>query len=426
MKLLSKTNLYFLGASMIVFCLGGILFYFLFQRIINKDVSDKLQERKDYVIKQMANSDSLLLYQKFSANTVNVRKDHCTGAGQIISDTLIYDPVESKTVGYKQLSFCATIGNRDYRVDIRRALVEQKDVIEGVIILEGILFLAFVAILTLLNNQLSKTIWRPFYAILDKINTYKLDRVEDLQFTRDSITEFNELAASIERMSAKINQEFSIQKEFIENASHEIQTPLAIIKNKMEILLQSPGLSEKQMDSISSASLAANRLSKLNEALLILARIENNQFHQTEELCINDILDHILLNFEELLEMKGIQIDRNMSGKIISRMNPHLATILLENLVTNAIKHNIPSGLISISVDKQELKVANTGDQPRNDPSRYFQRFVKSNQKSSSLGLGLPIVKAICQTYSIPVEYTFDGGHHVIRLSFPPLESLQN
>lgn len=429
MKLLNKTNVYFLAAYLVVFCLGGILFFFLFQVIIDNDLTNKLHERKNYIIKQLARSDSLIIYQRLSANTLSVSQS--SGAlttAEVVSDTVIFDDVEHKMVGYRQLSFGTSSQGRNYNVHIRRALVERKDLIKGVVLLEILLFLAFVAVLTLMNNLLSKRIWKHFYVILDKINSYKIDRGESLQFpgTNDKVTEFDELAICLEKMSAKITQEFNIQKEFIENASHEIQTPLAIIKNKMEELLQSPELTEKQMNSISTASLAANRLSKLNEALLILSRIENRQFHEVKDICINDLIELHLRNFDELLKMKGIRVVLQFDNRIHTKINPFLADMLLENLITNAIKHNSSQGAISVCTKGDRMIITNLGDDPRTDTMKFFDRFAKSNQKSASLGLGLPIVKAICDLYMFPIKYEFENYLHKISLQFNTLESLQN
>jgi signal transduction histidine kinase len=427
MNLLNKTNLYFLGVSLIVFTLGGIFFFFLFQVIIDNDLTNKLHERKHYVIKQIAQSDSLLLYQKLSANTLSIKKvDRVLNNTEVISDTVIFDEIENRFINFRQLIFFASSRGNSYNIHIRRALVEQRDLVEGVFLLEFILFLGFVAILTLLNNQLSKSLWKPFYEILDKINSYKLDHATNLTFRKNSTSEFNELASTIEKMSAKINQEFLSQKEFIENASHEIQTPLAIIRNKVEVLLQSPEFSEKQLDSIHAVSLASSRISKINEALLILSRIENRQFHQVEDINVNERMKAHLLSFQELIQMKEIKVEIQFHSNLNTKMNPYLADMLFENLITNAIKHNNPGGSIEVIIHESELIISNPGATPRMAPSKFFGRFVKSNPKSQSLGLGLPIVKAICDTYLIAIHYDFEKNLHKISLKFPSLESLQN
>lgn len=371
------------------------------------------------MVKQIAKSDSLLLYQNFSSNTIHItRVDRNPGHVEIITDTVLVDDVEHKPIGYRQLSFFTNINGKNYKIQVRRMLVETDDLIQGVIVLEAFLFLAFVAILALLNNQVSKRIWRPFYRILEIINTYKVDRAEHLIFAKSSITEFNELSVAIEKMTTKINKEFNNQKEFTENASHEIQTPLAIIKNKLELLLQNSGLNEEQLKLIITANAAANRLSRLNEALIILSKIENQQFHVVQNLCINTLIDNHIANLGELIQIKEIKVRKLYQETLYAKMNPFLADILFENLIVNAIKHNHNQGFISITLGQHLLIISNSGNKPLNGTEKLFQRFVKGNQKSQSLGLGLPIVKAICDTYMIQINYQFENGTHSVELKF--------
>jgi signal transduction histidine kinase len=419
MKLLIKTNRYFVGVSLLVFCVGGVLFYLLFQIIIDRDINNKLQNRRNYVAKQLNISDSLLFYQKYSANTLSIRPTNGLLTREEISDTVLYDEVEKKSIGYRQLTFGDNINGQNYKIHLRRALVETHELIKGVVLLEGILFLALVAILALLNSLVSKQLWSPFYVTLEKISTYKADSGISLQFSRTSVTEFNELSEAIEKMSRKISSEFNSQKEFTENASHEIQTPLAIIKSKMELLLQSPGLSEDQMQLISSASAATNRLSKLNEALIILSRIENRQFHVVENICVNDLVERHLANFEDLVNMKKISVRKLYHDILSIKMNPFLADILFENLIVNAIKHNCSPGFLGITIDLNKIQISNTGEDLMQEPEKLFNRFVKGNHKSHSLGLGLPIVKAICDTYLLPIVYKIENRIHEIDVRFP-------
>ncbi|HEV8512391.1 MAG TPA: HAMP domain-containing sensor histidine kinase [Cyclobacteriaceae bacterium] len=419
MKLLNKTNIFFLGVSLIIFSLGGILFYLLFQITIDNGINAKLHERKEYNLKQIVRSDSMmLLFQKYT-DVLSIKPvDKIISEKENLSDTLIYDSVDNQFIQYRQLSFFKQVNGHNYFIQVRRAILDHTSLLKDVFILEGLLFLAFITVLTIVNNQVSKKLWTPFYFILDKINNYKIELAQNLSLPRSSINEFNELAIAIEKMSTKINDEFNILKEFTENASHEIQTPLAIIKNKLEILLQAPGLSKDQMDLISSASAATNRLSKLNEALIILSKIENRQFHEVEDISVNSNIDRILLSMEELIKIKSISIERHFHEALHIKMHPYLAEILLENLVINSIKHNTTPGSISITTDSETLEIVNSGNHSSGNVEKLFQRFVKSNPKSQSLGLGLSIVKAICDTYSFNVKYAIENGYHKIRITF--------
>lgn len=419
MKLLDKTNIYFFGVSLIIFSIGGVLFYLLFQITIDNGINAKLQERKEYNLKQIARSDSMmLLFQKYT-DAISIKPiDKITSEKEIVTDTLIYDSIDNQFVQFRQLSFSKQIKGRNYFIQVRRSVLDHTSLLKDIFLLEGLLFLAFIASLTLVNNQVSKKIWKPFHSILNAIHNYKIDLAQNLVFPKSSVDEFNELSVAIEKMSTKINNDFKILKEFTENASHEIQTPLAIIKNKLEILLQSPGMTKDQMDLISSASAATNRLSKLNEALIILSKIENRQFHEIENISINESAQRVLSSMEELIRIKSIFVDRQFHEILYVKMNPFLMEILIENLIINAIKHNTSPGFILVTTRHDSLEIVNSGNHAPGNVERLFHRFVKSNPKSQSLGLGLSIVKAICDTYSFTVKYGIENNYHRITVFF--------
>jgi signal transduction histidine kinase len=419
MKLLNKTNIYFLGVSLIIFSLGGILFYLLFQITIDNGINAKLHERKEYNLKQIARSDSMMLLFQQYTDVISIKPiNKISSDKEFLSDTLIYDSIDGQFVQFRQLSFSKEVNGHNYFIQVRRSVLDHTSLLKDVFLLEAILFLAFIAVLTLVNNQVSKKIWRPFYYILDKIHNYKIDLAQNLTFPKSSVNEFNELSVAIEKMSAKINNEFNILKEFTENASHEIQTPLAIIKNKLEILLQSPEMTKDHLDLISSASAATNRLSKLNEALIILSKIENRQFHEIEDISVNNKIEGILSSMDELIRIKSISIEKRFDEILHLKMHPYLAEILLENLVINAIKHNASPGTISITTQPYTLEIVNSGSHSSGNVEKLFQRFVKSNPKSQSLGLGLSIVKAICDTYLFTVKYSIENGYHRVTVDF--------
>lgn len=422
MKLLKKTNRYFIGVSLIIFCLGGILFYFLFLVIIDDDINNKLYERKDYTIKQLEQSDSLILYQHFSAHMLGIQRiPKITSEEEVLKDTTIFDKVEKNEMVFRQLTFQRKIKDQPYLIQIRRAIIMHEALVEGVVFLEILLFVSFVLVLTVINNEISKKIWQPFYFALDKITHYKVDLAQSMQLPHTSIDEFNELSAAIEKMSLKIHDEFNIQKEFSENASHEIQTPLAIVRNKLELLLQS-NLGQEQIQLINSAMVALQRLSKLNEALIILSKIENRQFHDVTDIRLEEITDRLLNGLEELIRLKSITIHRDYTASPQVRMNPFLCEILLENLLVNSVKHNLPGGQILITLRPHSMRIANTGDKPSVATEKLFQRFMKSNGQSQSLGLGLSIVKGVCDTYSFRIRYAMENELHTVTIYFGPEE----
>ena len=219
-------------------------------------------------------------------------------------------------------------------------------------------------------------------------------------------------------MSSRMRRDYFNLKEFTENISHEIQTPLAIIKSKLEILVQNEKLDEEQMILIQAIYESISRLSRLNQALNLIAKIDNRQFHQTEPCNISDIIEKNLINLDELIGNKHLTIVKNIDKDIIIDVHPALAEIMFSNLISNAIKHNIIHGNINVFLDKNSFIISNTGANPEKDPANMFRRFQKADKSSNSLGLGLSIVYRIALQYQYDIHYGFKKGYHTLTINF--------
>ncbi|MDQ6903280.1 MAG: HAMP domain-containing histidine kinase, partial [Bacteroidota bacterium] len=163
-----------------------------------------------------------------------------------------------------------------------------------------------------------------------------------------------------------------------------------------------------------------NRLSRLNQSLILLAKIDNLQFKETEQVDISFIIEHFINNYEELVLAKEITLTKNIKPHVILTMNETLAEILIINLFTNAIKHNNRDGKINIELAEKSLLVSNTGSAPKADPSIYFERFKKDSDSGDSLGLGLSIVLKICETYKFDISYQYEEKLHKMEINFYP------
>ena len=319
---------------------------------------------------------------------------------------------------YRTLTFSAKAGEKFYSASISRPLVESDDLIESIAyslsILTGILLL----VLFLLNWFLSKKMWKPFYKTLDELKKFDLNKKEIMILPQVKISEFKILNEEIKKMTDKIQKDYKNLKEFTENASHEIQTPLAIIRSKLELMIQSENLPEEQIKSIREIYESVNRLSKLNQSLLLLAKIENRQFHQEQIIDLKNLIEKKINHLEELIDMKGIKIERIFSDSLQINMNTQLADILLSNIIGNAIRHNISDGKIIIELKNNSLIISNTGSSLETSTEKLFERFQKASASSESVGLGLSIVKQICDTYNFKVSYAHTGGMHTVSVSF--------
>ncbi len=221
------------------------------------------------------------------------------------------------------------------------------------------------------------------------------------------ISEFRALNKAIAAMTDKIHRDYTSLKEFTENASHEIQTPLAIIKNKLELLIQDENLAEEQALHIKAVYDAASRLSKLNQVLLLLTKIEHHQFIEKERINLSNLLTNQLDHYQELISARNLELVTDIAPGISIFMNPMLAEILITNLLSNTIKHNIPNGEIRIILSNGTLSIQNPGNPPSQKTEMLFDRFKKGTSNTDSLRLGLFLVKTICETQQLRIHYSF-------------------
>jgi signal transduction histidine kinase len=217
-------------------------------------------------------------------------------------------------------------------------------------------------------------------------------------------------------MMQKIQADFVNLKEFTENASHEIQTPLAIIKSKLEMVLQDKTLNDQQNQRIHTAFESANRLSKLNEALLLLSKIENHQFVDLSEIDVCKLIQSRFEYLEELFALKQIELTVLLETKVTFNMNSLLADILINNLLSNALRHNIEKGKIIVLSENQKITISNTGKEDEIDVSRLFRRFAKQTTASGSNGLGLAIAYEICKNHNLELDYRYSNKMHCMTI----------
>ncbi|MCX6296582.1 MAG: HAMP domain-containing sensor histidine kinase [Bacteroidetes bacterium] len=332
------------------------------------------------------------------------------------SDTMIYDRLEEEVLPYRVLKAIVSDGNSNFELTIRKSSIESDDLIESIIYPVLFLFLLLLTGFFIINWYVSKKLWRPFYQTLEQLERYKLNENSN-SFSNTPITEFSELNKTLNTMIDKIQSDFISQKQFIENASHEIQTPLAIIKAKIELLIQSKNLNESDMQLIQSIYNASNKLSSLNKALLLLSKIENNQFTNSETIEIEPLIEKTLGHFEDMVLLKNISIEKKYLSPVSLSMDPVLADILISNLIQNAIRHNITNGSIIIKLSDNCISISNTSKSSVSNTDELFQRFKKNEGSAESIGLGLAIIKEICENYKIRLNYSCSNSIHTLQLN---------
>ncbi|MFK7772883.1 MAG: sensor histidine kinase [Saprospiraceae bacterium] len=260
----------------------------------------------------------------------------------------------------------------------------------------------------LIKNQL--------FQILETLEEFDVDEPKKVSFEESPFSIFNELNVYLIELINRVRKNYQANKQFTQNASHELQTPLAVIKGHVEILLQSPRIGEKEIESLAIVLQNTTRLSKINSALILLSKIEHQRFSDTIKVNFQKTTEEILKNFKDLISIQEIQIEKNYSGNFEVEMSETLAEILLANLIQNAIRHNIENGFIKVEIKDHEFSISNSGVPPKMVTESLFKRFKRDSEVEESLGLGLSIVKRICEQSTLNIIYSFQNGTHQLTL----------
>ena len=419
MKLLNRSIRSYLVYSCIIVLISAPVIYFVIQQIVYEEIDEGLVAQKEEIVEN---------FKKLPGNTT-FPQANALGIELIPSSTLIqpdsfynvvsFDKISREQLPYRVIQGGAIVGNRPYILRIKRSLVDNEDLIQSIVTVMIILLLFIVAGFLVINRIISKKIWRPFYSTVNKLNHYELERHEIPGFDSTNIEEFTDLNNSVTTLIQRNLSVFQSQKEFTENAAHEMQTPLAILQGKLELLMQTSPLNTEQAGLISGLADASQRMNRLNRSLLLLAKIENNQFIEREKILLDDTIDKMVDQFAFLAGEKKISVRQHSSPGIVLDANRSLIEILVSNLITNAIRHSPPGGSIIIGQENDNhLIIKNTAKEGMLDDSLIFHRFRKESADHNSTGLGLAIADKICSLYNFHLHYGFAENMHLFSVKF--------
>ncbi len=412
MNLLTKINIRFLIAVLILFTTAGVIMFFVLKIVASDNIDEILENRIEKIKQTISQNPNCEFANHLLDPSIKVENIDSIASAKIFSDTILFDSIEKENVEYRKLTSIFKNNEKYYKIQLTLARFETEDMVEFIFYSMLSLFAFIVFILLIFNRWLFRSLWSPFFNTLQKIKKFKVGGKDEIVFVSTNIYEFDQLNSVLNEMMVKTQTDFNNLKEFTENASHEIQTPLSIIKSKLESLLQDKLLSAEQIDKINISYATVSRLSKLNEALLLLSKIENNQFVHILEVNLCDIIKEKIEYLEEMLAMKNISILVNVETPFVILIHYYLAETLVNNLISNAIKHNIENGEIKILSENNRIIFSNTGNALTINPDKIFQRFVKDSSITDSSGLGLSIVAEICRNNKMHINYIFQNGLH--------------
>jgi signal transduction histidine kinase len=265
---------------------------------------------------------------------------------------------------------------------------------------------------------IARRLWKPFYDSVNIAEKFDIQSDKPLDLPVTDIKEFNQLNDVFDYMTTKMRYDYLNLKEFSENAAHEIQTPLAVIRSKADILMQQKGLNKESINLLKSINEATTKLFKLNQGLLLISKIDNQIFNEKKKVSLRKILEKGLENYKEIMELKNIKVEMNASDDAVVEMNDVLAETLVSNLLSNAVRFNFDYGFIKCNIDNKYLSIANSGLPLTIDPEDLFKRFYKGSDNPQSVGLGLSIVKKITEGYGMTINYSNHDNTHEIRLRY--------
>jgi len=284
---------------------------------------------------------------------------------------------------------------------------------------EALIFLLLLGAIVVINRATSRWLWTPFYGTMDAVREYDIHQNRPMALSNATgIEEFDRLNQTLTALIDHVNRAYASQKHFTENASHELQTPLAIIRSKVELLVDALPLTEETAGLLADITEANERLSQMNKNLLLLTRIDNNQFPELHTIHLSDILNKWVAYYCDYYEGNALAVRTSIQPEVLLQANSSLIEILINNLLRNAFIHNIPGGHIHIRLAGDELTIENSGAILEGEAGRLFERFKKGREGSRTTGLGLALVKQICHLYRFDVQYHHREGIHCIRIAF--------
>jgi len=420
MKLLNHATAYFAAILLAVMLVWAGLFYYNMLDEIYDSIDDGLENQKILVL-QKAQQDSTVFAQRaFEDGYYKVKEIPATVGRQqkdLYQDTLMYMQNEQDFEPVRMLTTAFRHGEDYYELRLITSMVEEDDLIEDLVFSLLWLYLGLIASILLLNNLVLKRIWKPFYQLLHRLQKFRLEEAKPFPAPKTQIEEFQLLNQTVEKLLQSNIQAYNSQKAFVENASHELQTPLAISLNKLELLAETPNLPEAQLEQIGAVMQNLERLTRLNKSLLLLAKIENRQFASEEEVRLKDVVQTVLADFSDQFAFRNISLQPELEEVSVLQMNPDLALMLVSNLVKNALVHNHNGGFVKVRLTPEFLKITNSGKETPLNEEKLFQRFYKEDAFGTSTGLGLAIAKAICDLYGFQISYAYEQAHS-IQVSF--------
>ena len=408
-------------ALLILMAVWSGFFYYIIIDEINDETDDSLEAYSEFIITRALAGESLPDRDNGTNNSYYIsevsEKYANLHPGISYSDEMIYIHSLKETEPARILrTIFKDANNHYYELTVAIPTIEKDDLQETILWWIIILYVILLLAIIVINIWVLYKSLRPLYTLLGWLDEFTVGKELPPLNNDTKVTEFRKLNEAILRSGKRNREVYEQQKLFIGHASHELQTPLAICGNRLEILSNDPDLTEKQLEEIMKTRQTLDHIVKLNKTLLLLTKIDNNQFPERSEININDLLKKLIDDYSEVYAYRGIEVNYIENDTLTFKMNDVLASILFSNLLKNAYNHNRNNGKIMITVNSAQVQFSNTGNDRALNADEIFKRFYQGSKKEGSTGLGLALVESISKLYNIHISYNFFEGDHLFTL----------
>lgn len=425
MKLQNQSIKYFLISFLIIVTAWSIVFYFNMLNEIKSSIDEGLENHKRLIIQNTKKDTSSITKKHFDESLFTIhkiKKEEAFSVKDQYIDTEIYmQDADDKTPELEPVRMLITAFEMDgqyYQLKVANSMVEEDDLIDELLWDVVWLYIILIVGIIVINNFVLKTLWKPFYEFLSQLKKYRLGQTEEFPQTNSNTKEFQDLQKVVNTLLKENLETFEQQKQFIGNASHELQTPLAIASNKLELLLENKNLGNTEAENVVEIFTIIQRMIRLNKSLLLLTKIENKQFLNNKTISVNEIVHQCLEDLEDTISYKNIKINTVEKTGLSTEMDASLANIMISNLIRNAVFHTNKNENIEIDITQNTFTISNSGQNKKLDEKQIFSRFYKSENETKGIGLGLAIVKAIADLYDYSIFYKYENNTHYFSINF--------
>ncbi len=418
MKLSTRYNRINLLASILIFLGGCLIFYFVLSYVLTRQLDKSLRSERAEILQYTQEHNQL----PEIVNTIDQQTQFTPTKASINKPTYtsikIWNERENEYELARSLTFNIIANGKSFTAIVTKSQMESEELLKLIIVIATIMVGVIITANFIINRIILRKLWQPFFDTVNNISLFQLSKRQLLKLPTTNIDEFNLLNSSFNTMTKTVAHEYETLKEFTGNAAHEMQTPLAVIANTTDALMQDELVLQNHHQSIAIIEQSVNKLSRLNQSLLLLAKIENQRFSLTETIAWDELIQQKLQELQELITSQKIQLTVAIEP-VVTQFHHHLADVMISNLINNAIRYNIQNGSIIISLQNNQLSITNTSDLPDLSADKIGNRFYRHPAtKPSGNGLGLSIVKQICEVAGYKFQYQHDGNQHHFNIYF--------